>query len=136
MYTAETQIRVRYAETDQMGYVYYGHYAMYYEVGRADAMRQLGFTYRDLEEMGIMMPVLDSKIRYLKPARYDELLTIKVIIPVMPAVKMNFTYEITNEKGELINHGETTLAFINMENGRPRRLPDVMKKIFEPWFGK
>ncbi len=136
MYTAETQIRVRYAETDQMGYVYYGHYAMYYEVGRADAMRQLGFTYRDLEEMGIMMPVLDSKIRYLKPARYDDLLTIKVIIPSLPAVKMNFTYEITNEKGELINQGETTLAFIDMENGRPRRLPDVMKKIFEPWFRK
>ena len=136
MYTAETQIRVRYAETDQMGYVYYGHYAMYYEVGRVEALRQLGFSYRELEEMGIMMPVLDSKIRYLKPARYDELLTIKVIIPVMPAVKMNFTYEITNKKGELINQGETTLAFINMENGRRRRLPDVMKKIFEPWFSK
>lgn len=136
MYTAETQIRVRYAETDQMGYVYYGHYAMYYEVARVEAMRQMGFSYRKLEEMGIMMPVLDSNIKYLKPAHYDELLTIKVIIPVMPTAKMNFTYEITNEKGELINQGETTLAFINMENGRPRRLPDVMKKIFEPWFSK
>ena len=136
MYTAETQIRVRYAETDQMGYVYYGHYAMYYEVARVEAMRQMGFSYRKLEEMGIMMPVLDSNIRYLKPAHYDELLTIKVIIPVMPTAKMNFTYEITNEKGELINQGETTLAFINMENGRPMRLPDVMKKLFEPWFSK
>ncbi len=136
MYTAETQIRVRYAETDQMGYVYYGHYAMYYEVARVEAMRQMGFSYRKLEEMGIMMPVLDSNIKYLKPAHYDELLTIKVIIPVMPTAKMNFTYEITNEKGELINQGETTLAFINMENGRPMRLPDVMKKLFEPWFSK
>ena len=99
-------------------------------------MRQMGFSYRKLEEMGIMMPVLDSNIKYLKPAHYDELLTIKVIIPVMPTAKMNFTYEITNEKGELINQGETTLAFINMENGRPMRLPDVMKKLFEPWFSK
>jgi len=134
MYIAETQLRVRYAETDQMGYVYYGHYAAYYEVGRVEALRKLGFSYRQLEEMGIMMPVLESKIRYLKPARYDELLTIKVIIPVMPAVKMNFTYEITNEKKELINKGETTLVFIDMAKNKPRRLPEIMKTLFEPYF--
>jgi len=134
MYIAETQLRVRYAETDQMGYVYYGHYAAYYEVGRVEALRKLGFSYRQLEDMGIMMPVLESKIRYLKPARYDELLTIKVIIPVMPAVKMNFTYEITNEKKELINKGETTLVFIDMAKNKPRRLPEIMKTLFEPYF--
>ena len=134
MYIAETQLRVRYAETDQMGYVYYGHYAAYYEVGRVEALRKLGFSYRQLEEMGIMMPVLESKIRYLKPARYDELLTIKVIIPVMPAVKMNFTYEITNEKKELINKGETTLVFIDMAKNKPRRMPEIMKTLFEPYF--
>ena len=134
MYIAETQLRVRYAETDQMGYVYYGHYAAYYEVGRVEALRKLGFSYRQLEDMGIMMPVLESKIRYLKPARYDELLTIKVIIPVMPAVKMNFTYEITNEKKELINNGETTLVFIDMAKNKPRRLPEIMKTLFEPYF--
>ena len=70
MYIAETQLRVRYAETDQMGYVYYGHYAAYYEVGRVEALRKLGFSYRQLEDMGIMMPVLESKIRYLKPTSY------------------------------------------------------------------
>ena len=134
MYIAETQLRVRYAETDQMGYVYYGHYAAYYEVGRVEALRKLGFSYRQLEDKGIMMPVLESKIRYLKPARYDELLTIKVIIPVMPAVKMNFTYEITNEKKELINKGETTLVFIDMAKNKPRRLPEIMKTLFEPYF--
>jgi len=134
MYIAETQLRVRYAETDQMGYVYYGHYAAYYEVGRVEALRKLGFSYRQLEDMGIMMPVLESKIRYLKPAQYDELLTIKVIIPVMPAVKMNFTYEITNEKKELINKGETTLVFIDMAKNKPRRLPEIMKTLFEPYF--
>jgi len=134
MYIAETQLRVRYAETDQMGYVYYGHYAAYYEVGRVEALRKLGFSYRQLEDMGIMMPVLESKTRYLKPARYDELLTIKVIIPVMPAVKMNFTYEITNEKKELINTGETTLVFIDMAKNKPRRLPGIMKTLFEPYF--
>jgi acyl-CoA thioester hydrolase len=74
MYISETSIRVRYAETDQMGYVYYGHYAMYYEVARVESLRQLGLTYREIEEMGVLMPVLENKSRYLKPARYDDLL--------------------------------------------------------------
>jgi len=134
MYVSETQIRVRYGETDQMGYVYYGHYAMYYEVGRVEALRKLGFTYKELENMGVMMPVLESHIKYLKPAYYDDLLTIKVIIPKMPAVKMEFGYEITNEKNEVINEGKTTLAFLNRSTGRPVKLPEIMGQLFEPYF--
>ena len=134
MYVAETQIRVRYAETDKMGYVYYGNYAMYYEVARVEALRQLGFIYRELEEMGIMMPVIESKFRYLKPAVYDELLTLKVTIPQLPGAKIIFTYEITNEAGGLINTGETTLVFIDVDSGRPKRMPEVLQKLFTPFF--
>ena len=134
MYSATTNFRVRYAETDQMGYVYYGNYAMFYEVGRAEALRQLGFTYRGLEDMGVMMPVLDLHCKFHKPALYDDLLTLKITIPEMPAVKMKFTYEITNEKGDLINYGETTLAFVKKSTGRPTRLPDIMRKLFEPYY--
>ena len=134
MYSATTSFRVRYAETDQMGYVYYGNYAMFYEVGRAEALRKLGFTYRGLEDIGVMMPVLDLHCKFHKPALYDDLLTLKISIPEMPTVKMKFTYEITNENGELINYGETTLAFVNKSTGRPTRLPDVMRRLFEPYY--
>ena len=134
MYSATTNIRIRYAETDQMGYVYYGNYAMFYEVGRVEALRQLGFTYKELEDMGVMMPVLDLHCKFHKPARYDDLLTIKTTITEIPAVKMKFTYEITNERGELVNYGESTLAFVNKSTGRPMRIPDVMKKLFDPYY--
>lgn len=134
MYSATTQIRVRYAETDQMGYVYYGNYAMYYEVARVEVLRQLGFAYKNLEDMGVMMPVLNLNTQFKKPGLYDEVLTIKVTIPEMPAVKMKFTYEITNEDHELINIGETTLFFANTKTGKPVRIPELMKELFEPFF--
>jgi len=134
MYSAKTQVRVRYAETDKMCYVYYGNYAMYYEVARVEALRKIGFVYRDLEDMGILMPVIESNIRYLKPALYDELLTIKVTISHLPSVKIIFTYEITNEGEELINTGETTLVFIDAKTSRPTRMPDVLEKLFNPFF--
>jgi len=134
MYSAKTQVRVRYAETDKMGYVYYGNYAMYYEVGRVEALRKIGFVYRDLEEMGILMPVIESKIKYLKPAFYDELLTINVTIPQLPGVKIIFTYEITNEQDVLINTGETSLVFIDAETSKLTRMPEVLEKLFNPYF--
>lgn len=134
MFEAETKVRVRYAETDQMGYVYYGNYAMYYEVARVEALRNLGFAYKELEEMGVMMPVLECKSKYLLPGKYDELLTIRVSIPTFPGVKIIFQYEIFNEKEQLINQGETTLAFINMSSGRPCRMPEVMKSLMTPFF--
>ena len=134
MFTAETQVRVRYAETDQMGYVYYGNYATYFEVARVETLRDLGFSYKKLEDQGIMMPVLESKIKYLKPAKYDELLTIRVKIPTFPQVRILFEYEVYNESGEKINIGETTLAFINMKTGRPCRMPDEMVSLFESYY--
>ena len=122
----ETKVRVRYGETDQMGFVYYGNYALYYEVGRADAMRHLGMTYREMEEKGVVMPIVYMTSKYIRPAHYDNQLTIKTIIREVPSSRMHFYYEIYNEENTLLNLGETILAFIKKENGRPCAAP--------PWF--
>ena len=134
MYVAETQIRVRYAETDQMGYAYYGNYASYYEVGRVEAMRQLGFNYKELEKAGIMMPVTELKCNFIKPATYDELLTIRVIVEEMPKVRILFQYEVLNESGEKINTGATTLVFINMSTNRPCRAPKSLLELLSAYY--
>lgn len=131
MYRSETKIRVRYAETDQMGYVYYGNYAQYYEVGRVEALRQLGMSYRDMELNGIMLPVLSYSIKYFKPAFYDEELTIKTIIKDIPGARIVFEYECFNEKGILLNKGETTLVFINKETNKPVSAPADFVKLLE-----
>lgn len=135
MYTSETRIRVRYGETDQMQYVYYGNYAMYYEVGRVESLRQLGLTYKELESMGIIMPVLENHSEFLAPAVYDELLRVRVTIPDKPSVRIRFKYEIFNEQDALIHRGETLLAFVNQKTGRPCRPPEAFQKILEPYFG-
>ena len=134
MYTSETQLRVRYAETDQMGYVYYGNYAAYYEVARVESFRQLGLSYKDLEEDGIIMPVLENYSKYLAPGKYDELLTVKVIIKKRPGIKIVFNYEIFNEENVLINIGETKLAFVDTASGRPCRMPDDMADVMSGYF--
>ena len=134
MYKSETQIRVRYAETDQMGYVYYGNYAAYYEVARVESLRQLGLSYKDLEADGIIMPVLENYSKYIAPGRYDELLTVKTIIKKWPGVKIVFNYEIYNEADELINKGETKLAFIDTASGIPCRMPDDMAEAMSGYF--
>lgn len=134
MYVAETQVRVRYAETDQMGYAYYGNYATYYEVGRVEALRQLGFQYKEMEENGIMMPVTDLKCKFLKPARYDELITIRVIIKALPSVRMYFYYEVLDADGNKLNEGETTLVFINMSTNRPCKAPEYLLEKLSPYF--
>lgn len=134
MYTAETKIRVRYAETDQMGYVYYGNYATYYEIARVEALRQLGFEYKKLEETGTMMPVADLSCKFLRPAQYDELLTIRVSVLEMPKARMHFVYNIHNEAGVLLNEGSTTLVFIDMKTNRPCRVPEVLQNILKPYF--
>ena len=135
MYISETSIRVRYAETDQMGYVYYGHYAMYYEVARVESLRQLGLTYREIEEMGVMMPVLENKSRYLAPARYDDLLRVVTTLREKPGVKIKFEYEIYNGDNALINKGETILVFINKTTNKPCRQPPAMEKALQRFFG-
>lgn len=134
MFVAEHQIRVRYAETDQMGYVYYGNYAMYYEVGRVEALRNAGFSYKRMEDDGIMMPVLENHSKYLKPGKYDELLTIRTVIREMPGVRIKFEYEVLNEEGELINEGKTTLAFLKTDSHKPCKPPAYLLELLEPYF--
>lgn len=135
MYISETSVRVRYAETDQMGYVYYGHYAVYYEVARVESLRQLGVTYREIEEMGVLMPVLENRSRYLAPARYDDLLRIITTVREKPAVRIRFEYDIYNGQNTLIHKGETTLVFINRVTNRLCRLPPAMQEVLERFFG-
>ncbi len=134
MYTSETRIRVRYSETDQMQYVYYGNYATYYEVGRVEALRQLGLTYKELEGMGVIMPVLENHSEFLLPALYDELLRFVVTISEKPTVRIRFHYEIFNEQGTLIHRGETLLAFVNQKTGKPCRPPEAFQRILAPYF--
>lgn len=130
----ESQIRVRYGETDQMGYVYYGNYALYYEIGRTEALRSLELTYKGFEEMGVMMPVASMNCQFIKAARYDDLLTIKTIIRNLPTVKMDFEYEIRNEAGEIINKGNTTLVFIDKNTNRITRAPQVLIEKMKPLY--
>ena len=136
MYFFEYQIRVCYADTDQMGYVYYGNYVRFYEIGRVEALRNLGFLYKEMEASGVMMPVLDMHTRYLQPARYDDLLTIHVRVATMPSVRMVFEYEIYNPSGTLLNTGSTTLVFIKTSTNRPCAIPQALaqklKTFFEP----
>ena len=134
MYRNETQIRVRYAETDQMGYVYYGHYAAYFEVARVEMLRSLGFSYKVLEEEGLILPVLNYSIKYIKPAFYDELLKIKIVIKELPATRIRFDYETFNEKDELINIAETTLVFVNKKTGRPTAPPDDLLEAMKRFY--
>ncbi|RYD71876.1 MAG: acyl-CoA thioesterase [Sphingobacteriales bacterium] len=134
MYTHETQIRVRYGETDKMGYLYYGNYAQFYEVGRVEAIRNLGFSYKQMEDEGVMLPVLDLKSTFIKPAYYDELLTVKVSVTEMPTVRIHFSYEIYNPGNELINIGETTLVFFDMERRKPIKAPDYVIERLKAFF--
>ena len=134
MYQFETEIRVRYAETDQMGFVYYGNYAMYYEVARVEALRALGIQYKFLEENGVMMPVLENRSKYIRPARYDDLLTIRLLLKEIPEMRITFEYEIFNEEKKLINLGATTLVFLEKDTGKPVQVPAVILDVLKPYF--
>lgn len=134
MYLSETKVRVRYAETDKMSYVYYGNYASYFEVARVEALRDLGMSYRQMEEEGFMLPVLEYKVKYFKPALYDDLLTIRTTIPVMPSVRIVFQYEIFNEQNVLLTSAETTLVFIESSSGRPCKAPAELLAKLSPTF--
>ena len=137
MFTATTQIRVRYGETDQMGYLYYGNYALYYEVGRAEAIRELGFTYRQLEEMGIMMPVVELNVKYFRPALYDDLITVKTLLKEMPEEsKIQFHSELYNEEGQLLNKGITTLVFYDPKEKKKVNMPPELITRLAPFFNK
>ena len=134
MFEHTTKLRVRYGETDQMGYMYYGNYAEFYEVGRVEMLRSLGMTYSGMESSGIMMPVLEMKCKYIRPALYDEEISVKVIMDKMPGIRIHFKYELYNPDGELINIGETLLVFVNMETNRAcMRQQEVLDKL-KPFF--
>lgn len=131
MLQSEIQIRVRYSETDRMGYVYYGNYAAYLEVARVEALRSLGITYRELEDQGVLLPVSEYQIRYLKPAYYDELLTIKTVIPGSAGVRLLFNYEVLNAAGDLLAVASTTLVFVNAATGKPCPPPAHITKLLD-----
>lgn len=118
--------RVRYAETDQMGYVYYGNYAQYFEMGRVEWLRNKGITYKEMEESGIMLPVLSLNINYHRPAKYDNRLTLSTTLLKMPALKIDFDYQVHNEEGLLLTSGNTTLVFVNMDTMKPIKAPDYL----------
>lgn len=134
MYTHQTEVRVRYGDTDQMGYVYYGNYPYYYEVARAEAIRTLGYPYREIEAEGVLMPITRMQIKYIGPARYDELLKIQVDIPELPGRLIRFDYRIYNEAGLKINEGHTELAFVKQADSRPTRCPQKLTDLLIPFF--
>ena len=134
MFTHDHQLRVRYGDTDQMGYVYYGNDAYYYEHARAEAIRSLGLTYKELEDAGTMMPITRMNIRYIHPAFYDELLTIKTIIPELPGRLILFKYEVRNQKNVLINEGETQLIFIHIGTNKIQSAPELLVERLKPFF--
>lgn len=134
MYQHESKLRVRYAETDQMGYVYYGNYAQYYEIGRVELIRSLGISYKQLEESGVMLPVLDYKIRYVKPAFYDDELTIVTRIEKLPSTRISFHFECKNANGETLNFGEVVLVFVSIATGKPCQPSDLIMDKLTPYF--
>ena len=131
MITTTTTYRVRYADTDQMGVVYYGNYARFYEIGRSEMIRDLGYTYRELERTGVFMPVATVNAKYHKPIYYDECITIETTLKKIPQARMVFYHTIFNEEKELVHSAEVTLVFLNAETNRPVRVPEYMLKALE-----
>lgn len=136
MYTAKTNLRVRYAETDQMGIVYYGIYPQYFEVGRVEALRELGITYREIEERGTMLPVAKLDVKYIKSAKYDDLLTIVTQIKELPSTRLHFDHEVYNQANELLTVGSVTLVFVKADTMRPTKAPEYVLNLFKPYFLK
>jgi len=131
MIHSKHSLRVRYAETDPMKYVYYGNYATYFELGRVELFRSIGISYDEIEKQGIWLPVSDYKIKYLKPALYDQKLEIHTFMKKIPGVRIEFEYEIYNEKGIKITEASTTLFFLNSETNKVIKCPDFLMKLIE-----
>jgi acyl-CoA thioester hydrolase len=136
MIVHDTQVRVRYGETDQMGYVYYGRYAEYFEVGRVETIRSIGMSYKLIEEQGILLPVAELRVNYKRPARYDDLLRVRTMIPEIPRSYFLTRYEIVNEAAELIVTGMVRLAFVDQQRQRPVRVPGfILEAVKAHWSG-
>ncbi len=135
MYEHQTKVRVRYGETDQMGVVYYGNYALYYEIGRVEWLRSLGVSYSKMEkELGVMLPVTQFTCRYLRPAVYDEELTIVSTVKQMPTDTIHFEVSILNLSNKVINRGQVSLCFIDMKTKKRTQIPTLLKNGLEPYF--
>lgn len=126
-----TKVRVRYADTDKMGVVYYSNYAVFYEVGRTEMFRELGIPYSLLEERGVALPVVELVSHYHKSARYDDLITVETSVETLPTVKIKINYRILSEDGVLLNDGSTTLVFVDIKTGRPVRCPKDVLDVLE-----
>ena len=113
---------MRYAETDKMGYVYYGNYATYFEVGRVEMLRSLNVSYKELEDQGVLLPVVNLNVDYKKPAFYDDELSLETELVETPSVKIVFNYKLMKNE-ELLCTAKTTLVFLNKESGRPMKCP-------------
>lgn len=128
--SSKTKIRIRYGETDQMGVVYHGNYPQYLEIGRIEWLRDMGISYKSMEESGVMLPVISLSIKYIKSATYDDVIEVITKLKKEPVVKIEFDYEITNEKKELIAIANTVLAFIDKKKQKPIKCPDyILEKI-------
>ena len=137
MLTTTFYKRVRYGETDQMGYLYYGNYAQYYEIGRVEMIRSLGLTYRQLEmDLGILMPVMNLNMRFVRPAYYDELIRIETTLRQLPDMFITFHVELYNEKEELVNGGSVKLCFVEAKTGNTVPTPDILSDKLKPYFEK
>lgn len=134
MYCHEITLRVRYGETDRMGYVYYGNYAEYLEVGRVEALRALGFPYRSLEDEGVLLPVHELWLRYHAPAHYDDELRLLTTITTMPTARIQFRYEVRMLDGRLLTEATTTLVFVDRATGRPMRAPTALLQALRSYF--
>ena len=132
-YSYPSKIRVRYGETDQMGYCYYGNYAQYFEVGRVEALRSIGLSYKTLEMEGIMLPVSSFTVKYFSPARYDDELIVNTIISEIKGARINFTYEVLNSENKLICTAETMLVFVDKNNMKPIQAPALLIQLLEKY---
>ncbi|MEL6655962.1 MAG: thioesterase family protein [Bacteroidota bacterium] len=137
MLTHEYTKRVRYGETDQMGYLYYGHYAQYYEIGRAEMIRSIGLSYKEMElDHGVLMPVMSLQCRYVRPARYDEIITIRTTLRHLPESTITFHMELFNEKGKLVNGGTVKLCFVDEKSGKSIPAPSYLIDKLRPHFAE
>ncbi len=135
MYVSETRVRVRYAETDQMNVVYHGNYAQYFEVARVESIRELGFSYKDMEAMGILMPLVELHTKFLRPAHYDDLLTIRTTLKELPADhRIEFHQEVFNETGRLLTIGRVVLYFIQAATREKTTMPEFLYQKLAPYF--
>ena len=126
----EIEIRVRYGETDQMGVVYHGNYAQYFEIGRVEWLRKFGVSYKEMEESGIMLPVISLSVKFKKSARYDDVIKVKTQLVKIPSATIEFDYEILNDKNEILATGNTSLVFIDINRNRPTRCPQsILDKL-------